>query len=305
MASRRVTSRIHWALVGLIAVGATASVAEAQTDARLVAAVKLAQDGFADSARAVIRRLQDAAQPADSIYAEILYTAGLVAATDAERRLALRRVIVEYSQSAWADDALLLLGQTEYANGNPGATVVQIDKLVNDYPTSPLLAVGALWGARAASDLGNPATACRMATAGLAAPNDDIELKNQLEYQKQRCAALVVAKAADSAATPQPAAALPSKDHRRTPKSAPSKQAPNNPAPKGSFTVQIVAAPNQMKADLDVASLKRAGFDGFVVQEGGYFKVRAGPFAARAEAQQALAKIRAQLGGKPFIVVTK
>jgi cell division septation protein DedD len=289
--------------------------------------VRLAQDGFADSARAVIKRLLDAAQPADSGYAELLYTSGLVAATDAERRTALRRVIVEYSQSAWADDALLLLGQTEYANGNPGATVTQIDKLLNDYPTSPLLAVGALWGARAASDLGNPAVACRMATAGIAAPNDDVEIKNQLEYQKQRCSALAVAKTVDTAPSPTPPPGDSSVSRRAAEKAADksktsgktagkpavksvdqpaeAKPTPTKPARAGQFSVQIIAAPSEARADQEMATLKNTGFDGFVVHEGPFFKVRAGPYATKAEAQQALASIRAKLKGQPFIVVAK
>jgi cell division septation protein DedD len=332
MASGRVNSSHRSAVLALAIAALAAPVASAQTDAKLVAVVRLAQDGFADSARAVMKRLLDGAQPADSSYAELLYTAGLVAATDAERRTALRRVIVEYSQSAWADDALLLLGQTEYANGNPAATVTQIDKLLNDYPTSPLLAVGALWGARAASDLGNAAVACRMATAGIAAPNDDVEIKNQLEYQKQRCSALALARPADTAPSPKPppgdsapatksaeratgkagdkpatksAAKQPDKTTEKPAETAAAKPAAAKPARTGPFSVQIIAAPSEARAEQEVSTLKAAGFDGFVVHEGPFFKVRAGPYATKAEAQQALAKVRAKLKGQPFIVVAK
>jgi cell division septation protein DedD len=316
------SGRVNWlrgcALLGLAFAGPIARTATAQTDAKLVAVVRLAQDGFADSARAVMKRLLEAGQPTDSSYAELLYTAGLVAGTDAERRTALRRVIVEYSQSAWADDALLLLGQTEYANGNPAATVTQIEKLLNDYPTSPLLAVGALWGARAASDLGNPATACRMATAGIAAPNDDVEIKNQLEYQKQRCSALAQAKAVDTAPSPVPppvdsAPATKSSDRATAkpgskpgPKPVAPKPAGDKPARgKGLYSVQIIAAPSEARAEQEMSALKAAGFEGFVVHEGPFFKVRAGPFATKAEAQQALASVRSKLKGQPFIVVAK
>ena len=162
MASRRLT---FFVFTVLALSGLAVAPVMAQTDTRLVAAVKLAENGLTDSARSVVRRLLAAATPGDSIFAEALYTSGLVAATDYERRVALRRLILEYGQSPWADDALLLLAQVEYANGNPGATVAHATRLVTDYPSTPLKAVGAFWGARAAGDMGDPAAACRLVRA--------------------------------------------------------------------------------------------------------------------------------------------
>jgi hypothetical protein len=171
--------------------------ASAQSDPRLLAAVRLSQDGLSDSARAVAGRLLAATQPADSLYPEALYTMGLLAATEQDRRLYLRRVAVDYTQSVWADDALLLLAQLDYSSGNAAAAVRQIDQLLRDYPGSPLTAQAAFWGARAAGDRREPILACRMANLGLAAVGDDIELRNQLEFQRQRCQGLS-AMAADS-----------------------------------------------------------------------------------------------------------
>jgi len=301
MARRRLSS-VSQAVGATLLVAAVGTVnAAAQTDPRLTAVVRLAQDGRADSARAVIRRLLEATAPEDSTYAEMLYTSGLVAGTDHERRIALRRVIVEYSRSAWADDAILLLAQIEYGNGNPDATVSQVQRLISDYPTSPLLAVAAFWGARAASDARNGEVACQLADAGLAAGTEDVELKNQLDYQKQRCGA-ITAHRADSVRSAQTRAA----DSTKPP--APPAPAPPPPPPppaagRGAFRVQIIAAPNQGKADQAVASLNRIGYAAVIRREGGFLKVRAGPFQTRAEAQAALTKIRARLGGRPFIVV--
>jgi TolA-binding protein len=307
MESGRVAQAMRRALPLLLALISVPEIGWSQADPRLIAAVKLAQDGRSDSARTAVRKILDVTEPTDSLYPEILYTSGVVAATDPERRLALRRVIIEYSQSSWADDALVLLGQTEYAGGNPAATVTQIEKLVADYPNSPLLAVGSLWGSRAASDLGNAALACRLADIGLGAPSEDVELKNQLEYQKQRCAALSSAKTADSVRQAEAQAAADSAKRVAAERAAGPRNPPKNPAnpAKGSFGVQIIAAPTQARADAAILSLKQAGFESFVAQETGLFKVRAGPFATRAEAQAALAKIRARLGGQPFIVPVK
>ena len=285
---------LRWLGPLVLAVASLSRPVAGQTDPRLVAAVRLAQDGLPDSARVVVRSLMSATTPADSIYAEMLYTSGVIAATEYERRIALRRVIVEYSTSNWADDALLLLAQVEYANGNPGATSVQLARLLADYPTSPLVPVAAFWGARAASDVRNGAEACRMVAAGMKTPADDVELRNQLEYQKQRCTAIMAQTADSVARTPLVAADTSNK----SPTPAPT------PPTKG-FRVQVVAAPTKAKADQTVAALKRVGIAAAVVKESGFFKVRTAPFATRGEAQTAMARIRAKLGSKPFLVVDK
>ena len=100
----------------------------AQNDPRLAAAVRLSQDGLSDSARAVAGRILAATQPTDSLYPEALYTVGLLAATEQDRRLYLRRVVVDYTQSEWADDALLHLAQLDYSSGSPDAAVRQIGR---------------------------------------------------------------------------------------------------------------------------------------------------------------------------------
>ncbi|MBX3145175.1 MAG: SPOR domain-containing protein [Gemmatimonadales bacterium] len=293
MATRRLT--LLGVLALILAVGLTPTATSAQTNPQLIAAVQLAQDGHADSARAAVRALLDRTDPVDNLYAEALYTSGIVAATEFDRRIALRRVIVEYSTSEWADDALLLLAQVEYASGNPGASVSQVSRLLADYPSSPLRAMAAFWGARAAGDLRNGVEACRLADIGLTARPDDIELRNQLEFQKQRCGS-IQAQGVDPAAPVETTTVSPT-----APAPAPARPPTAAPA-RGGFRVQVIAAPNQAAANQQVTRLKGLGYESTVVHEGGFFKVRAGPFATRALANQALARIRSQLGGQPFIV---
>jgi hypothetical protein len=115
-----------------------------QQDPRLVSAVRLAQEGQSDSARKVAGRLLVSLQPTDSLYPEVLYTLGILAATEEERRLYLRRVIVDHSVSPWADDALLSMVQLEYATGNTEGAARDAERLVRDDPGSPVAATGAL-----------------------------------------------------------------------------------------------------------------------------------------------------------------
>lgn len=275
----------------------------AQNDARLVAAVRLAQDGLSDSARAVAGRLLQSLQPTDSLYPEVLYTLGLLAATERERRLELRRVVVDYAQSAWADDALLQLAQLDYAAGSPAGTVRQVDQLLRDYPGSPVTATAAFWGARAAGDRREADTACRMADAGLAAVSSDIELKNQLEFQKSRCQSLATM-AADSIRR----VAADSLARAQADSLARVRRRPGRPPPAAArrstagFYVQISAVLTQAAADAEIARAKRAGYDAVVAKEGGYLKIRAGGFRTRSEAENALAQLKTRLGGHPFLV---
>jgi len=252
---------------------------QAQKDPELVRAVRLAQEGSGDSARAITNRLLASVRDTDPKYAEVLYAAAIVAASPRDRRIHLQRLAVEYTQSEWADDALLELAKLDYAARDPAGTVRQIDRLIGDYPESPLRASAALWGARAAFDVRDRERACRWSDVGLAAAAEDVELRNQLEFQRERCRAM--AREESTAVQPKPA-----------------------PPAKG-WTVQVAAVKTKAEADTEVARIKRADMPSVVVQEDGWFKVRSGPFKTREQAAEALAQLRKSLGGKPFLVAPR
>lgn len=74
----------------------------------------------------------------------------------------------------------------------------------------------------------------------------------------------------------------------------------SRPAPRAAapaFRIQVVAANTQQMADAAVARLRTLGFESRVVPEGGFLKVRAGPFASRADVQTAMRRIRADFPG--------
>lgn len=258
--------------------------ASAQNDPRLSAAVRLAQEGMGDSARAVVGRVLSTTKPTDPLYPEVLYTVAAVSATTADRRLYLQRVAVEYSRSEWADDALLQLAQLEYAGRNPAGTVQQISRLLGDYPLSPLRATAALWGARAAFDTRETALACQWVGVGMEAVGDEVETRNQLEFQGERCRALAVA---DSVARTAPAPRSP----------APAAARPAGPQ----WLVQVAALKTRDAATNAVATLKRMKYGAFTFKDGSFWKVRAGPFPSEDAASAAVEPIRKRLGGKPFV----
>lgn len=329
---------VLWTMaLALAAVGG----AEAQTDPRLVNAVRAAQEGQSDSARAAVQRLLDATPPTDTLYPQILYTQAMVAGSAGDMRRQLQRVTVEYSTSEWADDALLRLVQMDYATRNYDGAARNLERLRGDFPASPLMAQAAYWAARTYFDSNNPQAACRWLADGMAKTQSDIELQNQLGYLYQRCDLR-----SDSTATAQaPSAPAPgdtgTRDTSRTaaaaappgapPSAAPSPGAPtpSAPAPTASqapapspsppptspsapssatrpartvYRVQIAAVGTRKAAEDAARKARPLGLTVVTVQQGNLYKVRVGEYPTREAAQTAAASLKAKLGGTPFVV---
>jgi len=259
--------------------------ARAQTDARLLDAVRIAQEGASDSARGIVSRLLQATSPADSLYPEALYTLGLISRSVEDMRRSYTRVALEFSVSSWADDALYRLGLLDYASGNLASASRQFERIRNDYPESSLLAATSEWAARALFEQKKPQDACAWIALGREIDGTDIELANRLEFLNGRCLN----------PPPAPVAA------DTTPKPSPD-TTPKPTAARHGFGVQIGAVNTQAAADKLLGDLKGAGFTAYVVQVGKLYKVRAGPFPDRAKAVDAVARIKARLGGSPFVV---
>jgi hypothetical protein len=307
----------------LIVTAAPVGTAEAQTDPRLTAAVRAAQDGRGDSARSAVEQLLATTPPTDSLYPEILYTQAMVANSAADMRRSLQRVVVEYPTSPWADDALLRLVQMDYATRSFEGAARSLERLRLDHPLTPLLAQAGYWGGRTYFELKDTARACRWLADGVAASGADLELRRQLGFLYQRCAGAgqqAVAAGGDTAAAGQrPGAAAdsgqPSGGAARPRADSPADSAadsaaarvadslparPATPAPR--FRVQVAAVATPGAADDAASKAEELGYPAVIVRERGYYKVRAGAFTTRQEAQAAVAKLKSGLGGSPFVV---
>lgn len=273
------------------------SVLPAQEDSRLVAAVRLAQDGKGDSARAIVLDLISGTPQSDTLFPQIVYTMGLVARDANDRSRNFRRVAVEFAGSSWADDALLGLAQEDFAAGRTEASARNVERIRSDYPTSSLMPVAAFWGVRAYFELRNSVEACRWLSQGLALAGEDVELVNQLTFYSPRCA---MASADAPPSSPGPVSSPPPArpDTSRPPPTSP----PATPPGSGRFTVQVAAASTEPAAEATSNALRTAGYDPHIVREGGFIKVRVGQFATRAEAVAAASQVRAKMGGSPFVV---
>lgn len=318
-----------------------ARLAAAQSDPRLLQAVRQAQAGEVDSARAAIRRLASATPTTDPLYPEILYSTALTTADVTERERNLQRVTVEYPLSPWADDAMLLLAQSEYASGNLPGTARDLERIRRDYAASPVLPKAAVWAARTYFDMRNQRAACEWVLAGLRRRDADTESRTQLNFQAQHCGSLIaasdtiapldtiakvvtapavvdtapaVAAAPPSTAVPvAPPTAAPPRDTTPVqridtvrasvaPAGAPAVPRAAPPPAAGGFRVQLAAAATRQEAEGIVRGLGSRGVDADIVEEKGYFKVRTGHFGSRREAQAEASRLRARLGNGAFVV---
>jgi hypothetical protein len=299
-------------VLALLVVGA--STAAAQSDPRLVAAVRSAQEGQGDSARSAVDRLLAATPPTDSLYPEILYTQAMVANTAADMRRHLQRVVVEHPTSSWVDDALIRLVQMDYATRSFDNAARNLERLRLDYPLTPLFSQAAYWGGRTYFDLKDTTRACRWLADGIARAETDLELQRQLGFLYQRCSVRVAGGDSGAADTVQkPGAVRP--DPRAAPAAPPRATAadtaarrvadslPRRPAPAlARFRVQVAAVATPGAADDAASKAEKLGFPTVIVRERGLYKVRAGEFATRQGAQAAVAKLKGGIGGSPFVV---
>src|SRR6266487_3193319 len=159
----------------------------AQTEARLVEALRLAQSGQVDSGRAIVRRLLASLSPTDSAYPQALLAAAKIAPDAKSVASNLNRIVVEYGAGPWADDALLLLTQLYFAQHDPTQTVQAAERLNRDYPDSPLRARANFSAGRAYFELKNETRGCELIQQALDGSGDDVEFKNQLTFYASRC----------------------------------------------------------------------------------------------------------------------
>ncbi|MGH7568190.1 MAG: SPOR domain-containing protein [Gemmatimonadales bacterium] len=280
--------------VGIAAALLTAGPADrltAQSDPRLQEAIRLAQAGRQDSGIALVNRLLAALPPADSLYAEALYTAGILSFNPRTITTHLQRVVVEYGRSAWADDALLRLTQFYFAQDDAASTVQTAERLRRDYPDSPLRPRAAFPAARAYFTLHDETQGCALIREALDGAGEDVEFKNQVSFYAARCAA--VPPPAPAASLPAPPPPVPTDSTRPA---GPASAAPT-------YAVQVLAVKQVSQVDEMLTRLKVMGFDARVVRDtSGLFKVRVGRYPTREEAQRAQARLKTRLGGQPFVV---
>jgi SPOR domain/Tetratricopeptide repeat-like domain len=270
---------IRWFLLGSLAaapVVAQQVPAGVQQDSLLTEAVRLATEGRTDSARSLINRELRNVSPQDDRYPSILFTAGVISTDPDTARTYFRRVSIEYSNSNWADRAILRLAQLAYAAGDKDAAVRSAEQVIRDYPFSPIRAEAAFIAARVLLDQQNDTAGCQYLTMTRDAAGENVELANRAAFYLQRCGLAPAASQPPAQPTPAPSSA--------------------------NFAVQVAAVQNPAAADELMRGLRRDGYDAQVTKEDGYLKVRVGRFRRRAEAEALARELQTRIGGQPFVV---
>ncbi len=258
----------------------------AQQDSLLLEAVRLATEGQSDSARAVVQSKLASVSPQDSGYAEILYTAGVVSDTTTVAVRYFRQVSIEYSDSPWADRALLRLAQFAYASGDLRSVLRSAGRILLDYPASEVRAQAAFWAGRTELDLNNAPAGCRLMAQAHDEAVEDVELANRAAFYLQRCANSLNAQRDSAAADSASAAARPS-----------------GPSGARTFAVQVAAVSNPAAADRAMRALRAEGYDARVFRDqDGLLKVRVGQFRRRRDAEALMRELRGKVPGDPFVV---
>jgi cell division septation protein DedD len=246
-------------------------------DSALAEAVRIATEGQGDSARAVVRARIARLAPTDSLYPGALYAAGVIAADSDSALTYFRRVSIEHSQSVWAAPALVRLAQFAFAGGDYPTAATTAERVLSDYPHTPVRAAAAYWAGRAELESNDIPAACRRMQEAETQAGADAETANRARFYLQRCATVAAAPPESSGHVAAPGAT--------------------------GFSVQVAAVQSAAAADELMRSLSGDGYESHVVRESsGLLKVRVGPYRTRAEAQRIAIRLKRKLGGNPFVV---
>ena len=222
-------------------------------------------------------------------------------------RTQFSRVAIEFSSSAWADKAILRLAQLDYGSGNSEGAVSRMRRLFNDYPASTILPTAALWGSRAAFDRKELQLGCDWLARGLALVGDDVELRNQLEFAKQRCnvgpGVELAPSRPDSLRSKPVVEPAPHRPDSLRMKTGNARPPVTSAASTGPWRIQVAAISDKAAIRRAIQKIEQAGFKAYqVAGPRGLIKVQAGPFKSREAAATKLKALKATLGGAPFVV---
>jgi cell division protein FtsN len=183
----------RWKILAGAFISCTATMAVAQTTARptdpvFVRAQALVSDGNGVAGRALIDSVLAATQPSARLYPEALFWRATLASNAADAESDYKHLVVDYPLAPQAEDALLRLAQLELARGDRDAALTHLQRIPRDYPRSKSLARASYWTARVLFEKNDIPNACAANANALSkAATDEIELRNQIQYQGQRC----------------------------------------------------------------------------------------------------------------------
>jgi cell division protein FtsN len=160
-------------------------------DSAIQRAQALVAQGHTDQGRTLVDSILGVTPPASPAYASALYARASLATNADSAEDDYRRITVEYATSPRASDALLRLAQLELARGDRTQAADHLARLTKEQlpgQSGITYARTELQVGLAYFDLQDMAHACAaLAGARSAAPTTDVELRNRIDYNVQRC----------------------------------------------------------------------------------------------------------------------
>lgn len=301
--------RVFAIAAAILLVGLTDAGAQTVTDPVFARAQTLVSEGQGAQGRALVDSMYRLSAPASAERVEALFWRATLAATAADAERDYRAIIVDHATSARVEDALLRLAQLELARGDRDGALRHLQRLSTEFPGSRYGARTNYWTARVLFEKGDLTAACAANSEALTrVAVTDIELKNQIEYQQQRCrgAATVAA-----TTTPAPAVTTP-RQQPAAPPQTPRDATPSipldtriDPAPAArtrSYSVQVAAANTRATAQSIVNRMQLRGYQARIVGTSAPFRVRVGSYATRDAATRAMNEMKAK-GIEGFVAV--
>lgn len=190
---------VRWVYVQGALLCCVATLAVAQTPPRpmdpvFIRAQALVSDGNGAAGRALIDSVITATSPTARLYPEALFWRASLASNAADAESDYKHIVVDYPLAPQAEDALLRLAQLELARGDREGALIHLQRIPRDYPRSKSLARASYWTARVLFEKNDIPNACAANASALARAGDaEIELRNQIQYQGQRCPSVAAA----------------------------------------------------------------------------------------------------------------
>src|SRR6185436_2375120 len=182
---------------------ATAQVTTRATDPVFVRAQAMVSDGNGAAGRALIDSVIKATPPMAPLYPQALFWRASLASNAADAESDYKHIVVDYPLAPQAADALLRLAQLELARGDRDGALAHLQRIPRDYPRSKSLARASYWTARVLFEKNDIPHACAANESALSqADSTEIELRNQIQYQGQRCPPPASVAAASAPAVP-------------------------------------------------------------------------------------------------------
>lgn len=302
----------RWAYFSGALISCAATVAVAQTTPRptdpvFVRAQALVSDGNGAAGRALVDSVLAATPPSAPLYPQALFWRATLASNAADAESDYKHIVVDYPLAPQAEDALLRLAQLELARGDRDGALAHLQRIPRDYPRSKSLARANYWTARVLFEKNDVPNACAANASALAqADTNEIELRNQIEYQGQRCRSIVTNAAPEVPSSAVSASSTPTSPGTPPPK-AEKAETVDTPRPKppsatakgavsssSGYSVQVAAYNRRADADKLSSSLRKRGYQARVDGEIAPFRVRIGRYATAKEAEDALRRIKAK-----------